>query len=208
MNYPDPMDAFRQSDQAVDPQFLRRWSPRSMSGEVIAPATMMTMLEAARWAPSSGNTQPWRFIYAFRDTPYFARLFAALNPGNQIWCAKAGALLLLASQTQSEKRGQILPLTKHSFDAGAAWMSLALQGNLLNMVVHAMGGFDPALARTATALPSDYEPEAMIAVGHPAPTEELPEKLRDREKPSGRNKVGEFAFEGKWVGGEKSSAAQ
>jgi len=200
MNYPSPMDNFRQSDQAADSQFLKRWSPRSMNGAIISSETLMTLLEAARWAPSSGNTQPWRFIYAFRDTPDFARLFAALNPGNQIWCAKAGALLLLASQTQSEKRGQMSPLPKHSFDTGAAWMSLALQGNALNLVVHAMGGFDAALARTATALPPDYEPECMIVVGHPAPAEELPEKLREREKPSGRIKVAEFAFQGKWPG--------
>ncbi len=200
MEFPSPIESHRRAEHPIDAQFLQRWSPRAMNGTALEPAALMTLLEAARWAPSSGNTQPWRFVYAFSGTPGFTRLLGALLPGNQIWCAKAGALLLLASQTQSEKRGQMFPLPKHSFDAGAAWMSLALQGSSLNLVVHAMAGFDAAKAREAVSLPPDYEPEAMIAIGHPAPAEQLPENLREREKPSGRIKVTEFAFEGKWPG--------
>ena len=200
MLFPAPMQSHRQPEFTVDPLFIQRWSPRSMSGALVKPEILMTLLEASRWAPSSGNTQPWRFVYAFRDTPAFATLHQALNPGNQIWCANAGALILLTSLTQSEKRGQMTPLPKHSFDTGAAWMSLALQGSKLNLVVHAMAGFDAVKAREAASLPADAEPEAMIAVGYPAPAEQLPEKLREREKPSGRIKVSEFAFEGKWPG--------
>jgi nitroreductase len=173
----------RRATHPVDPLFLRRWSPRAMSGEPLARAQLLTLLEAARWAPSGGNGQPWRFAFALGGTPQFERFLAALVPGNREWCVRAGALVLIAAKVV---RDDGKPAPSAPFDAGAAWMSLALQGTISGLVVHAMGGFDREAARAAAALPVGVEPQVMVAVGHPGRVEELPEKLRARETPSDR----------------------
>jgi len=183
----------RVADHPIDPRFLLRWSPRAMSGEPLAPAQLLRLLEAARWAPSGGNGQPWRFAWALAGTPAFERFFGALVEGNQVWCRRAGALLVLASLTA---RPDGKPIRSHSLDTGAAWMSLALEGSGQGLVVHAMGGFDEARAREAAAVPAAWAVECMIALGHPGRVEDLPEKLRAREAPSGREPVSAFAFEG------------
>lgn len=181
----------------ADPLFIRRWSPRAMSGAPVAPEALATLLEAARWAPSGGNGQPWRFVFAHRGTPAFEALLAALDPGNREWAHAAGALVLLAAQVV---RDDGRPAASAAFDAGAAWMAFALQGTLSGLVVHAMGGFDRAAARAAAALPEGVEPQVAIAVGHPGPVERLPERLRPREQPSDRRPLAELAFEGRWPG--------
>lgn len=192
MEYPDPIESFRKADHEVNPLFIKRWSPRSMTGAKIDTGTLMSLFEAARWAPSSSNLQPWRFVYGLRETPAFDNLFATLGRGNQSWCDKASVLILIISKLEQDDK----PIKTHAFDTGSAWMSLALQGSILNLVVHGMAGFDYDKAREAVSLPEGYRPEAMIAVGHPAPADQLPESQRDREKPSGRKSVSEFAFEG------------
>jgi nitroreductase len=196
MEYPSPIEAYRKPEHAIDPIFLKRWSPRSMTGAKLELSTLMTLFEAARWAPSSGNTQSWRFVYALRDTPGFQRLFEALMPGNQAWCIKASVLILMISKTHNERTEK--PQRTHSFDTGSAWVSLALQGSLLNLVVHGMEGFDYVKAAEAVSLPEGYNVEAIAAVGHPAPVEELPERYREMEKPNVRKRVEEFAFAEKW----------
>ncbi|HZY02541.1 MAG TPA: nitroreductase family protein [Anaeromyxobacteraceae bacterium] len=183
----------RVADHPIDSRLLLRWSPRAMSGEPVGPDRLLRLLEAARWAPSGGNGQPWRFAYAVAGTPAFERFFGALAEGNQVWCRRAGALLVLASVTA---RPDGKPIRSHSLDAGAARMSLALEGSGQGLVVHAMGGFDEARAREAAAVPPAWAVECMIAVGHPGRVEDLPEKLRARESPSGREPVSAFAFEG------------
>jgi len=154
-----------------------------MSGVALTAAQLLPLLEAARWAPSGGNGQPWRFAYALAGTPHFDRYLATLAPGNREWCLRAGALVLLSAKVVRDD-GKAAPSAP--FDAGAAWMGLALQGTLSGLVVHAMGGFDKEAARAAAALPAGLEPQVMIAVGHPGRVEELPEKLREREVPSDR----------------------
>jgi nitroreductase len=186
----------RTADHGVEPMFLQRWSPRAMSGAPLEREQLMRLLEAARWAPSGGNLQPWRLAFALAGTADFPRFLAALNEGNRVWCARAGALLVLASRTT---RADGKPNRSHSLDAGAAWMSLALQGSRMGLVVHAMGGFDEALARAATGAPPDLHVECMIAAGHPGRVDELPEKLRAREVPSGREPVAAFAAEGRFA---------
>ncbi len=181
----------------VDPLFPRRWSPRAMSGAPIGREALLTLLEAARWAPSGGNGQPWRFVWALRGTPAFEALLAALVPGNREWAHAAGALVLLAARTV---RDDGKPAASAAFDAGAAWMALALQGTLSGLVVHAMGGYDAAAARAAAALPDDLQPQVVIAVGHPGPAEALPERLRAREAPSDRLPLEALAREGRWGG--------
>src|SRR5579883_2423915 len=182
----------RHADHDINPQFLRRWSGRAMSGEPISQEDLYRLFEAARWAPSSGNGQPWRFAYARAGTPHFARLLDLLVEGNRVWCVRAGALIVVASATL---RGEGKPMRTHSLDTGAAWMSLALQGSEMDLVVHAMEGFDYARAAEVIKLPSDHQVECMIAVGHHGKVEDLPEKLREREKPNDRNPLGDFIAE-------------
>ena len=176
----------------VDPLFLRRWSPRAMSGAPLTRAALLPLLEAARWAPSGGNGQPWRFTYALRGTPAFDAFLGALVPGNQAWAHAAGALVVLAARTV---RVDGKPAPSAPFDCGAAWMAFALQGTLSGLVVHAMGGFEKEAARAAAALPAALEPQVVIAVGHPGDAAALPEKLRAREVPSDRLPFGEVAVE-------------
>ncbi len=184
----------RQVDHPVDPLFPNRWSPRAMSGVPVGKDALMTLFEAARWAPSSNNNQPWRFVYAMRDTDAWPSLFDLLVPFNQGWCQQAGALVVMASKDTFDHNGK--PSTTHAFDAGAAWMSLALQGSLLGLVVHGMQGFDYARASQAVGLPEGHSVEAMCAIGHPAPLEVLSEALRSKETPSARKPLVDIVFEG------------
>jgi len=164
-----------------------------MSGQPLDREHLYRLLEAARWAPSSGNSQPWRFVYALNQTPEFATFFDLLLPGNRPWCAKAGALLVVASQMESAP-GK--PLVSHSFDAGASWMSLALQGSRLGLVTHGIVGFDYEQAAHAIRLPPSHHVECMIAVGYPGRLEDLDEKYRPREVQNDRMALAEFSFEG------------
>jgi nitroreductase len=187
----------RTPSHPVDPLFPRRWSPRAMAGTPVPREAVLTLLEAARWAPSGGNGQPWRFVWALRDTPAFAALLDALVPGNQAWAHRAGALVLLAAKVM---RDDGKPAASARFDAGAAWGSLALQGTLSGLAVHAMGGFDHEKARAAAGLPEGVEPQVVIAIGHPGAPDLLAEKDRAREQPNDRLPLEAFAFEGRWGG--------
>ncbi len=184
----------RKPDHPVDPLFVRRWSPRAMSGEPVSVAELMSLLEAARWAPSSFNGQPWRFLYARRDTAAWPTFVGLMSEGNRRWASKAGALIVVVSRTLFEHNGQ--PSRTHSFDTGAAWANLALQGTIMGLAVHGMQGFDYDRARTELRVPSAFDVEAMIAVGRRGKVEDLPEALREREKPSPRKPVSEISFEG------------
>jgi nitroreductase len=168
-----------------------------MAGTPVPRQAVLTLLEAARWAPSGGNGQPWRFVWALRDTPAFAALLDALVPANQAWAHRAGALLLLAAKVV---RDDGKPAGSARFDAGAAWLALALQGTLSGLAVHAMGGFDHEKAGAAAGLPPGVEPQVVIAVGNQASPEVLAEKDRAREQPTDRVPIEAFAFEGRWSG--------
>jgi nitroreductase len=186
----------RQPQYPVDALFPNRWSARAMSGAHVIRETLLTLFEAAHWAPSCNNNQPWRFVYALRSGEAWPRFFEMLTPKNKLWCANAGALIVMASKTTFDHNGK--PSKTHSFDAGAAWMSLALQASLLGLVVHGMAGFDYGAAIDAVGLPDGYSIEAMCAVGYPGPAEVLPEDLRAIEKPNGRKTVAEVAFESRF----------
>ena len=184
----------RTPDHPVDKIFLDRWSPRAMSGEAISEEAIMSLFEAARWAPSSYNNQPWRILYATRNGAHWQLFFDLLVPGNQVWAKNAGALLLFISKKTFTFNGK--PCLTHSFDTGAAWENLALQGWLAGYVVHGMQGFDYERARTVLSIPDDYHVEAMIAVGLPASPEVLPEQLQAKEGPSDRRRLEETICEG------------
>jgi nitroreductase len=184
---------FRKPQHDINEIFLNRWSPRAMSGEEMSEAELFSLLEAARWAPSSNNNQPWRFLYARRNTPHWSTFFNLLAEGNQVWAKNAAALLVVISKTTFDS-GK--PARTHSYDAGAAWGSFALQGSLMNLVVHGMQGFDYDQAKKVLNIPDDYSVEAMIAVGRQGSKEELPAYLQEREFPSTRKSVSAIALEG------------
>jgi nitroreductase len=184
----------RQADHPIDKLFLDRWSPLAMSGESIPEADLMTLFEAARWAPSSYNNQPWRILFARRETEQWPVFFELLADSNKVWAHRAAALLLFISKTTFDRNGK--PSVTHSYDTGAAWANLALQGTISGLVVHGMQGFDYARARSDLGVPDEYQIEAMAAVGKPAPIDVLPENLQKRETPSDRRKLDQIVFEG------------
>lgn len=185
---------FRKPDFDIDPIFLNRWSPRSMSGGEISRDVLFSLFEAARWAPSSNNNQPWRFIYACRNTDCWPIFFDLLTEQNKIWAKNAAVLIVVVSKKTFDYNEK--PARTHSYDSGAAWENFALQGSLKALVVHGMQGFDYDRARKALNIPDVFQVEAMIAVGKPGKKEELPDDLREREQPSPRKNLSETVMEG------------
>lgn len=190
---PDPL-RHRTADHPVLDLFLRRWSPRAMTGEPLSDDELMTLFEAARWAPSTNNEQEWRFLYARNGSPQWPAFFDLLMPGNQVWCEKAAVLLVVLSKKTFTRNGKPNPV--NSFDAGAAFENLALQAAHMGIVCHGMAGFDNAKARADLRVPDDFEVEAMVALGRPGDPDTLPPELQARETPSGRKPVREFTCEG------------
>ena len=183
-----------QAQHPVDELFLDRWSPRAMSGEGVTDEELMTLFEAARWAPSSYNNQPWRILYARRDTEHWDAFLGLLVEGNRNWAKDAAALLLFVSKETFDFNGK--PYPTHSFDTGAAWENLALQATMLGLVTHGMQGFDYERARSELNIPEGFRVEAMAVVGRPGDPAKLPEKLRERESPSERKPLSEITCEG------------
>lgn len=188
----------RTADYPIELLFLQRWSPRAFTGESIDLATLMTIFEAARWAPSSYNSQPWRYIYALRDTPAWGKLFGLLQGGNPSWAKDAAVLMVAVSKTTMAPRGTEMPSHSHSFDAGAGWQNLALQTTALGWHAHAMVGLDLARAAVELGVPDGYRVEAAIAIGRQGDRSTLAESLQGLEQPNGRNPVSSFAFEGEF----------
>ncbi len=185
----------RQTEYTIDGQFIDRWSPRAFLNRPVARGLVLQLLEAARWAPSAMNEQPWRFVYALADDD-LERFRDALVAGNQVWANRAPVLMFLLARRAYLRNDR--PNGSHAFDAGAAWMSLALQARKLGLHSHAMGGFDHEKAYAATgANPNEYAVMAAIAVGYMASPTELPAALQEREHPSDRKGVADFAFEGR-----------
>jgi nitroreductase len=188
---------FRRPDFDTDRIFLNRWSPRSMSGDEISRDVLFSLFEAARWAPSSNNNQPWRFIYACRNTDRWPIFFDLLTEQNKIWAKNAAVLIVVVSKKTFDYNEK--PARTHSYDAGAAWENFALQGSLKALVVHGMQGFDYDRARKTLNIPDVFQVEAMIAVGKPGKKEDLPEGLQEREVPSPRKNLSEIVMEGSFT---------
>lgn len=185
---------YRKPEYDIDDLFIERWSPRAMSGEEISEPELFSLFEAARWAPSSFNAQPWRFLYARKNTKNWDLFYNLMGDFNQSWTKNAAALIVVVSRKNFEHNQKFS--RTHSYDTGAAWMSFALQGNLNGLVVHGMAGFDYDKAKNDLKIPDDFEVQAMIAVGKPGKKEELPEKIQKMEKPNSRKDVSEFVMEG------------
>ncbi|HSW72621.1 MAG TPA: nitroreductase family protein [Chlamydiales bacterium] len=188
------MKTNRKADHPVLPVILHRWSPRAMTGEEISHEDLMTLFDAARWAPSSYNGQPWRFLYATRNSPHFKTFLDLLMEGNKMWCTKAAVLIVVISRKTFEENGKTE--RTHTYDTGAAWQNLALQGSSMGLVVHGMEGFDYVKAKKVLKIPDEFQVEAMAAVGKLAPKESLPPELQKREAPSSRKPIAEIAMEG------------
>ena len=187
----------RKSDYPINSLILNRWSPRSMTGEGMTEEELLPLFEAARWAPSSFNNQPWIFIYAHRDTPEWKPIFDLMVEFNQSWTKNAAVLVLVISKKTFYKNGK--PCRTHSYDTGAAWMALALEGFSRGYVVHGMEGFDYDKAQKALQIPDDYQVEAMAAIGKLAPKEKLPPQMQASESPSSRRPVQEIIMKGTFV---------
>lgn len=188
----------RTADHPVADQFLARWSPRAFSDAPLDQAQVLTALEAARWAPSANNNQPWRFVYGMRGDAGFAAIAEALNPGNRLWAEKAGALIVVASATTVARNGAEVPNGTHAFDTGAAWAMLALQAHLSGLISHAMGGFDHDKIRVGLNVPASHALHAVVALGHPGDPAALPDTLRAREVPNQRRPLNETVQRGSY----------
>jgi nitroreductase len=188
----------RTSDYPIDKLFLERWSPRAFTGEAIPHDVLMTILEAGRWAPSSYNSQPWRFLYALRDTADFSTFLDLLVPFNQSWAKQASALVFMVSKSTMQPAGadKPIPSHSHSFDTGAAWAQMALQAHISGWATHSMTGVDFPRAFEVLNVPEGYRVEAAVAIGRQGDASLLPEQLAAREKPSGREPLATMVIAG------------
>jgi len=190
------VEKIRSTTYEINPVIVNRWSPRSFTNDEIGDNELFSLFEAARWAPSSSNSQPWRFIYAKRNSKNWNDLFNLLVDFNKQWCADASALVVIVSRKNFEHNGQ--PSITHQFDTGAAWENLAIQAVSQGLITHAMAGFDYQKARKNLAIPDDYEVVAMIAIGKRGPKEKLSQELQARETPNTRKPLSELVMEGKF----------
>ena len=191
------MSESRTAEYPIENFLLQRWSPRAFTPEPIPEQDLLSLFEAAKWAPSSYNNQPWRFLYARRETASWPLFLDLLVPFNQSWAKHASVLIVVISNTKFEHDGSA-SLT-HSFDAGAAWANLALQAWIKGYRTHGMQGFDYEKARLQLEIPADFQVEAMIALGKQGARDSLPEQLRSREEPNQRKPVAESIAEGKFA---------
>jgi nitroreductase len=163
----------------VHPLLAERWSPRGFDRtHEIDDDNLTALLEAARWAPSAANSQPWRFLVTRRGDEAHARLFAALAPGNQTWAGTASTLVLVAARTAAED-GKPQPFAL--YDTGQAVAALVTQAQADGLSVHQMGGFDTAAVRAEFSLDDHITPVVVLAVGRRGSADELPEPLASRE---------------------------
>lgn len=178
----------------------RRWSPRAIDPQrPVSRHDVTALLEAARWAPSCFGDQPWRYLVLDRlhDSESWQRAWECLAEGNKAWVRETPLLLVSFADSQFRQDGKPNRWGQH--DTGAASENLALQGMALGLVVHQMGGFNAGRLRESFAVPEQFTPMAMIAVGHPGDPDDLPEDKRIRElSPRQRVPLGEIAFEGRW----------
>lgn len=188
------MDKYRQADHPIDPIFTKRWSPRSFEDKEVSDEVLKSLFEAARWAPSSANVQPWRFVYA-KTAEDRERFLSFLNDGNKIWCKYAPVLAVIIGQKKWKVGGKDINPT-FQFDTGTAWGYLALEAAHQGLFAHGMGGFSREKVKEELKISDEFEVIAMVAIGYHGKKENLPEGLQEREVPSGRKKVEEFAMEG------------
>ncbi len=190
----------RQSEYPVDPLFLDRWSPRAFDGKPMPKDHLLTILDAAHWAPSASNQQPWRFVFALNRSVEWDMFVGLLMEGNQRWAKNASALLFILSRSYNLRDGEKKPAPTHSFDAGAAWFSLATQAHMLGYHAHGMAGIFKDKIIEQLNVPEGYVVEAAVAIGTMAHKDTLPDDLAEREVPSKRLPLADVVFEGSFTG--------
>jgi nitroreductase len=183
-------------DHPIHPLLGERWSPRAFATRPVERAKLLSLFEAARWAPSANNRQPWRFVVGTSDHPEdHALLVATLNERNRHWARSAPVLILVAAQHAPPPGRALASL----YDVGLAVGNLTAQAVELGLVTHQMGGFDVEQARTTLGIPEGYAPVVVIALGYPGSPDALPADLRERElAPRSRKPLEDFVFEGHW----------
>jgi len=176
----------------------QRWSPRAFADQAIPEEVLRSLFEAARWAPSSFNEQPWAYIVATKeDKENFQKVLGTLVEFNAGWAKDASVLALAVTklafaESQAANRNA-------QYDTGAATALLSVEATARGLAVHQMAGFDPDQARKTFAIPEGWEPLAVIAIGYPGNPNSLPPKLRDRElAPRMRKPIREFVMTGSW----------
>jgi nitroreductase len=192
----DLMDKQADTSVEVHPIIAARWSPRALDPDGdVSEKSLRAMLEAARWAPSNGNTQPARYLVGRRGDDTYERIFATLNRGNKNWAGAAAVLMLACAVTVNEKG----TIPHAEYGVGLASENIVLQAVAEGLVAHQMGGFSPDAARAAFSLPDDIRPLAVIAVGVLGTPELLPEDMRPKETgPRRRLPLDRIAFTGEW----------
>lgn len=190
----------RASLSSAAPFILDRWSPRAFEVAPMTQDELLALLEAGRWAPSAYNSQPWRFLYARRDTPDWERFLSWLIPFNQSWALNASAIVYVASRsvTTSSSSPEPRPAPTHAFDAGAASVLIQLQASQAGWATHPVSGFDHDIARAGLELPEEYALNAALIIGKQGDLSVLPEGLRSREAPSDRLPLESVSFEGRF----------
>lgn len=192
---------FRQAEHEIEPIFIERWSPRAFDPVADVPQSVLDSgFEAARWAPSSMNAQPWRFIYARRGTPEWQAMLETGLDRVQPWLKNAAVILYVVSKNTLQVGDTVMNSPTYRFDAGAAFENFALQVARLGYAAHAAISFDPDKARAALGLPDDYDPCAVIGVGKQGDKSLLPEPFAEREFPSDRLPVSTIAMQGRFSG--------
>jgi nitroreductase len=182
----------------IHPILAARWSPRAFAAREVSEAELALLLEAARWAASCYNDQPWHYVVTRRGAEGHAALLATLNPNNQAWVQHAPLLLLACARTHFAHNGQP---NRHAWhDVGQANANMAVQAAALGLQLHQMAGFDSAAARIACAVPEGIEPVAAIVIGAPGDPASLPEALAQREGAArARHAVASFAHQGRFA---------
>jgi len=176
----------------------QRWSPRAFSEKPVSADVLRSLFEAARWAPSSNNEQPWAFLVATKDDPQnHAKMLSSLVEFNQNWAKHAPVLAIAVSQMAFERTGK--PNRNAFYDTGAAVADLSLEATSRGLFVHQMAGFDPHKAIELFEIPSGWEPIAAFVIGYPGDPESLPETLHQRElAPRERKSLANFVMADSW----------
>jgi nitroreductase len=192
------MEKLAQTHYPILDILKRRWSPRSFSDQMVEPEKLLSLFEAARWAPSSFNEQPWYFVLATRQNlPEHARLLSCLSEKNQQWAGLAPILMISVAKLNFDRTGKP---NRHAFyDLGMAVGNLMTQATALDLFVHQMAGFSAEKVTELYSIPSEFEPVAALALGYGVELDDLPEQFRAQETgPRSRKLIQSFVFEGQW----------
>jgi nitroreductase len=191
MHKPAPVDA------PINDLLSKRWSPRAFGDQPVAPADLRSLFEAARWAPSSGNQQPWAFLVATRDDKEnFDKLIGTLVEGNHAWAHKAPVIAIAVSKVTADNGN---PIRTAFYDTGLATANLSFEATSRGLFVHQMAGFDAQKAKQVAGIPEGWEPIAAFVIGHPGDPASLSERFREREvAPRTRKPISDFVMTGQW----------